>query len=76
MRQKLPLAFPNKTFLLMYTECIHFIGWIKVYDIQYFLSTTYICFVQQLLNKEQAKKNYNGGDFDVQIVRREEKENT
>lgn len=60
----------------MCTECIHFIGWINVYDIQYSLSTTYICFVQQLLNKEQAKKNYNGGDFDVRIVRRAEEENT
>lgn len=59
----------------MCTEYIRFIGWINVYDIQYSLSTTYICFVQQLLNKEQGEKNYNGGDVDVRIVRRAEEEN-
>lgn len=59
----------------MSMECVLSIGWINVYDIQHSLSTTYICFVQ-LLNKEQAQKNYNDGDFDVRTVRSAEEENT
>lgn len=76
MRQKTTTSFPKKTFLLMSMECVLFIVWINVYDIQHSLSTTYICFVQQLLNKEQAQKNYNGGDFDVRIVRSAEEKDT
>lgn len=76
IKHSLPPAFSSKTFLLMCTECTLFIGWLHVDDIQYSLSTTYICFVQQLLNKEEAKKNYNGRDIDVRIVREAEEEIT